>query len=467
MRKNLLKVAALFFAVFVSVSAMAQTVALQDVKKDAATYEVGDYKLVNDWIRSTSEGNFVIDELGGAALIRSMAAYGGKMYFPFRGTPCSIIVVDGATGNYERTITLDATFKADIERGDTVAEGLGVTLANNDIRFDSKGNCLVGPCTSDLMLVYKVDLETGACTPVIKESLKANPDFKENQIRFDAFGVWGDVNDYAVILAVNASALDCYRWVIEDGVAGPAEQVFLDPFYEGSAVEKPGTAPIAVLVDENNFYLDGQGTLPTLYQYDGEGFASRADCFYNEEGKLAGGYPQYANSNGVCEFEVENKEGNMEYFMVCANSAYSHTPALDFTLLKFADENRSMQEMEVLYTFPQAGFGDAFALGGSKNTYMHCPVYAESDGYEAAIYCYAGENGFAKYTFTAGAQKLGSAIENVEVVNVYTEGALVVAEGEFQIFTVTGQNVTALNGNLNAGAYIVKTANVVAKVIVK
>ena len=59
------------------------------------------------------------------------------------------------------------------------------------------------------------------------------------------------------------------------------------------------------------------------------------------------------------------------------------------------------------------------------------------------------------------------AVENVTVANVYTEGGLVVAEGEFEIFTVTGQNVTAQNGNLAQGAYIVKFAGATAKVIVK
>ena len=42
-----------------------------------------------------------------------------------------------------------------------------------------------------------------------------------------------------------------------------------------------------------------------------------------------------------------------------------------------------------------------------------------------------------------------------------------VADGEYQIFTVTGLNVTAQNGNLAQGAYIVKVANTIAKVFVK
>ena len=59
---------------------------------------------------------------------------------------------------------------------------------------------------------------------------------------------------------------------------------------------------------------------------------------------------------------------------------------------------------------------------------------------------------------------------NVEVVtteNIYTIDGTIVAEGEFQIFTVTGQDVTNMNGHLANGIYVVRTANSVNKVIIK
>ena len=96
------------------------------------------------------------------------------------------------------------------------------------------------------------------------------------------------------------------------------------------------------------------------------------------------------------------------------------------------------------------------------------------------IFVYVGENGFGRYTFSADGKEIKQdqdvnggqldptvAVENVTVANVYTEGGLVVAEGEFQIFTVTGQNVTNMNGRLANGIYVVRTANSVNKVIVK
>jgi hypothetical protein len=44
---------------------------------------------------------------------------------------------------------------------------------------------------------------------------------------------------------------------------------------------------------------------------------------------------------------------------------------------------------------------------------------------------------------------------------------LVVADSEFAIFTITGQDVTAMNGRLENGIYIVKTAKSAVKVVVK
>lgn len=59
---------------------------------------------------------------------------------------------------------------------------------------------------------------------------------------------------------------------------------------------------------------------------------------------------------------------------------------------------------------------------------------------------------------------------NVDVTtisNIYTLNSTIVAEGEFEIYTVTGQNVTGMNGNLENGVYVVRTANATVKVVVK
>ena len=58
-------------------------------------------------------------------------------------------------------------------------------------------------------------------------------------------------------------------------------------------------------------------------------------------------------------------------------------------------------------------------------------------------------------------------VENATLSNVMVQDGMIVANGEYQIFTITGQNVTAMNGNLHNGVYVVRTANATIKVIVK
>lgn len=60
-----------------------------------------------------------------------------------------------------------------------------------------------------------------------------------------------------------------------------------------------------------------------------------------------------------------------------------------------------------------------------------------------------------------------SALENTTIANIYTQNGMIVADEEITIFSITGQNVTALNGNLKNGVYIIKSANATAKVVIK
>lgn len=58
-------------------------------------------------------------------------------------------------------------------------------------------------------------------------------------------------------------------------------------------------------------------------------------------------------------------------------------------------------------------------------------------------------------------------VENIIINNIYVQNGMIMADEEIAIFTITGQNVTDMNGNLAKGVYIVKSANATAKVIVK
>jgi len=84
-------------------------------------------------------------------------------------------------------------------------------------------------------------------------------------MRFDAFGVWGNVNTNAVIMGANASvtAMEAYKWTITNGVVGTPTLIELDPtpsYYLSATPLVPmanlGSAPQVFPLDENLFYLD-------------------------------------------------------------------------------------------------------------------------------------------------------------------------------------------------------------------
>lgn len=67
------------------------------------------------------------------------------------------------------------------------------------------------------------------------------------------------------------------------------------------------------------------------------------------------------------------------------------------------------------------------------------------------------------YTVTS----TGVNIDIVTTENIYTYNGTIMADSDIQIFTITGQNVTDMNGNLQNGVYVVKTANATTKVVIK
>ena len=59
-----------------------------------------------------------------------------------------------------------------------------------------------------------------------------------------------------------------------------------------------------------------------------------------------------------------------------------------------------------------------------------------------------------------------TALQPAESITLYTENGRIICAQEFQIFTITGQNVTEMNGSL-CGVYIVKVGNKAQKIVVK
>ncbi|MDR1526336.1 MAG: InlB B-repeat-containing protein [Dysgonamonadaceae bacterium] len=437
-------------------------------------YTTGDktYTLTNKWLISVTMDNFSANPIASAAqMVRGMVAQNGKMYFPDRGLH-QLTVLDGATGERLPAIVLDDNvyFKYTNSGGDLSDAG---TLRYNDIKQDAAGNILLGNCiTSNAQpfQVWKVNLEDGTGTLIVNEILLDNPDFAASIIRFDAFGVYGDVNTHAIIMAANASAMEAYKWEIINGVASPAEVILIDTSVEGTfltGLNSPGTAPQIFPLDENYFYLDGNATLPTLIDMEG----NVVDGFFNVPPDVevwsAG---NNAGHNGLIEFELGG-----EHFFLIASMNTSGTPPSTFRLFKWKDANKEFKDIESLWTLPANGMG---ALSNAYRTAMPS-VEVNEAAKTATLYLYTGENGYGVYELKDGATD-GIQLPIADKPGIYVSGKTIrLTEGvaAVQVYDIAGRLIakkahTAATEVAAPGIYVVKAVRltgetVVSKVIVK
>lgn len=406
----------------------------------------GKYTLTSKWLVANSLDNLSANPIGGNSFVRGMTAKDGKMYFIDREHK-QITVVDGATGAKLAPIKLASNifmhnFK-DVNGNDSVTAVAG-TLPFNDIKQDAAGNILLGNAiTSNAQpfQVWKIDLATGDGTLIIDEILKKNPDFAAaTTLRFDAFGIYGDVNGNAIVMAANASAMEAYKWTITDGVVGSAEAIIIATDVAGTfltGLTNPGTAPQIFPLDANFFYLDGNATLPTLIDMDG----TIVDGFYNvpiavEDWSVGIGNKQ--GHNGLIEFEMGG-----EYFFLMASTNTVGTPPSAFRLFKWANGAKEFSGLESLWTLPSAG------MGAASNPYRTAVPSVEVDEVNkvATLYLYTGENGYGVYEFKINA---GSGVDKINqsgVVLRLNKNNILLSEtvSHIELYNTAGQKVAEAN----------------------
>lgn len=427
------------------------------------------YTLSSKWMVSNKMDNLSANPIGTNGFVRGMTAQGGKMYFIDREKK-QLTVIDGATGKRLAPIPLASNI--------FMHEGaLAGTLPFNDIKQDAAGHILLSngiTSNAQPFQVWKIDLATGAGTLVLEEILKDNPDFANSvTLRFDAFGVYGDVNNNAIIMAANASAMEAYKWTITNGVVGKAEVIIIDTSVEGTFLTKktsPGTAPQIFPLDENYFYLDGWDTLPTLIDMDG----NIVDGFYNVPKDVEDwsvGYGNRSGHNGLIEFELGG-----EYFFLIASMNTAGTPASSFRLFKWADANKEFSALRSLWTLPEAG------MGAASNTYRTAvpSVEVNETTKTATLYLYTGENGYGVYEFKNNAPNSVKTVNNNSAVSVFVNNRTLELSKEVAsvaVYSAAGQlvaranNVASINLKSN-GVYLVKATTLegetaIHKVIVK
>lgn len=449
-------------------------------RPDAQTYadiEEGKYSLKSRWMVSNALDNLSANPIGTAQMVRGMAAKDGKMYFIDREHK-RITVVDGATGNKLAPITLASNLFQHVGKDKNGNDSiyLAGTLQYNDIKKDGAGNILISNLTTSIaqpFQVWKIDLATGNGTLIVDEILRDNPDFASATVRFDAFGVYGDVNTFAIIMAANASAMEAYKWEINNGVASPAELIEIDNKTDGTFLKgltNPGTAPQIFPMDENYFYLDGNATLPTLIDMTGE----VVDGFYNVPKEVEDwsiGISNKQGHNGLIEFDMAG-----EHFFLMASTNTLGTPPSAFRLFKWKNANKEFSEIQSLWTLPANG------MGAASNPYRSAVPSVEVDEVNkvATLYLYTGENGYGVYEFKINE---GSDVKNVNdnnIVKINVNERTLMFDKEVAnvtVYSIAGQlqvkarNVTAVNV-ANNGIYLVKATThegetVVHKVIVK
>ena len=439
------------FGVALICSAFLTNVMAANPLVDPATYAPrGEITLANQWLYSNVLNNYnaAADFVAASGTARGMAVKDGKMLFVDRGNK-QLVVVNGATGAKESPIVMASNLFTYMGRNKADTADSLVTAGlwgYQDIKVDNAGNVLLGniiTSNTGRFQIWKANLTTGAGTLVIDQANLATLFPSAATMRFDAFGVWGDVNGSAVILAANASvtAMEVYKWVITGGVAGVPTLIELDNTTVGTyltGLANLGSAPQVFPLDENLFYLDGNATFPTLMDKDGnviDGFYAKPSALKDSVTAPAATpktiWTMNQGHNGVTEFQVGDK-----YFLLMAATNTAGTPASTFRLFKFADASKAFSGLDCLWTFPQAG------MGGASNAYRTAMPTVEVSGNVAKIYVYTGENGYGMYKMTVGTSGISKLqMSNVTASLVGNEIRLSEEVASVQVYSITGQKV--------------------------
>lgn len=526
MKKKLLFIGMLLISSSMFVHVLAANPAV-----DATNYgtrEGGKFKLTNKWIFSVAEGNYTGDaKIATANNARGMAAKGGKLLFPSKAEK-AILIFNGETGARETPLQLAENVYTYMGRNKAnTADSLWTAgLQNNDIHVDGAGNVLISNMVTSAtgrFQVWKINMADGTGTVLVDTDIKSHyPDIATNAVRFDAFGVSGDVNGDAVIMALpSASAtgagMEAYQWTITGGTITTQKPKIIQVQSEGQyyfqkkgadgtypLLKNFGYAPRVLPINAQYFIVDGQATYPTLIQieelvdditntvtYVGnvvDGFYQRLNADGNVEDDTAYRLMKDATTVAGQTFDLTEGHNGLsmfqlggESFIVMAATAFDKVPKSSFRLFKFASTaDLSFKNMTTMWTFPLKSTAETYqGMGGANNGVFTAVPSVEVKDNVANIYLYTQENGYAKYEMEYQTTGLGKV--SVSDVEVQVTGKQIIVSEEvarIQVFSIGGQklleaaNVAQIATPEQQGVYLVNVldksgARKVQKVVIR
>ena len=417
------------FLLFIATGALA--ISSMMAGTDGQTYEqVGEYKLVNDWIISrVHTGELAYNALPFANnYARRATIYNGEVLIAQTCSPQHIYQINDTTSAFQCVI-----YRYSVETG----EYLGVlpltvdgvpygnsaqaSLLANNIGVDHFGHLWLAQYSSEATRefpVYTVDMETGALTSqgILKKAVSE----EEVCARIDYIDVMGDITreqEQCNIMGAGANSDLIYRWHAdqgddwEPGFDGTDYHLQIIRFplswstEESQEVASWGFAPFIKmclgesednLYDADLFWIDGFYTAPALYDINGNMY----DSFNNVENWEL--QPE-AGTNGITEFHLDGK--NFMIYSIRQYQGDGHGCQANIVEL---DESLALESMVKYWQIPADSLGHTSDSGIRIHCLEAIPGVDEDGNEYATILTYKCQNGFGIYRMGKNVEPNGS-----------------------------------------------------------
>ena len=390
---------------------------------DGQTYQqVGDYKLVNDWVISRVHSG----ELNFSALpiannyARRATIYNGEVLIAQTCSPQHIYAINDTTNAMQCVI-----YRYSLETGEYLGdlpltldgEPYGNTaqasLLANNIGVDHFGHLWLAQYTSEAtreFTLYLVDMETGALESqgVLTKAKTA----EEVCARIDYIDVMGDITreeEQCNVMGAGASSDLIYRWHAdqgsewEPGFDGEDYYIQITQFPRGwdsetqsssAEITSWGFAPFvkmclgedeSTLYDAELFWVDGFYSAPALYTLTGDMY----DTFNNVE---SFDLQPEEGTNGLTEFHLDGK--NFMIYSIAQYQGNGHGCQANIVEL---DESLALESMVKYWQIPADSLGHT-SDGGIRIHSIEAIPGVDEDGNEyVTILTYKCQNGFGIY----------------------------------------------------------------------